>query len=101
MHASGAATARQIFEHLEDIVFFVIDRIRGAGFISCHGESVRKTIDGDHAVSTKQLGAGNRKLTYRSGTPDCDDLTASDVAHIGAHVAGGQDVRKKEHLVVG
>jgi hypothetical protein len=36
----------------------------------------------------------------RDRRPDGDDVAVLDVAHLRAHVAGGQDVREEQHLLV-
>ena len=41
------------------------------------------------------------KLADRTAAPDRDGVTRLDVALLGGHVAGGEDVRQEEHLVVG
>jgi hypothetical protein len=45
-------------------------------------------------------GTGDRELADRSGAEDGDDLAATDVAELGAHVAGREDVREEQDLLV-
>ena len=38
---------------------------------------------------------------HLSGPPDRADVAVLDVAHLRAHVAGGEDVGEEEHLLIG
>src|SRR5437660_1751367 len=49
----------------------------------------------------RQLMIASRRATDRACAPDGDDLATADLAELGAHVAGGQDVGEEEDRLVG
>jgi hypothetical protein len=64
-------------------------------------QPVVEAVDRDHPLGAEQHGAGDRELADRAGAPDGDRPRRPDVAHLGAHVAGREDVRQEQHLLVG
>ena len=61
---------------------------------------LRHGVDGDDAIGAEQEGAADGELPDRTAAPDRDRLAALDIAEIGGHVAGREDVRQEQHLLV-
>ena len=96
----GTAAAGHLFQRVEDVDLLVVDRL-GAGLVPRHLQPVGEAVDGDHPLGAEQEGAGDRELADRAAAPDGDHVARLDVAHLGAHVAGRQDVGEEQHLLVG
>ena len=63
-------------------------------------EPLGHRVDRDDALGAEQEGAADRELADRTAAPDRDRLAAFDVAELGAHVAGREDVGEEQHLLV-
>src|SRR5215217_4183554 len=68
--------------------------------LASHTEAVLEPVDSNDALSSEQGSTGHGKLPDRPGTPNRHDVSGFDIAHLSAHVTGGQYVREKEHLLV-
>lgn len=66
-----------------------------------HVEPVGLLVDRDDLLRAQDPGAVHGELADRTRAPDGDDVTVLDVAHLGAHVPGRQDVGEEQHLFVG
>ncbi len=99
MQASGPASASQLFQRLDQIRRLRIVDDFGAAFLR-QPQPLRNAIDADHLARAQHLGAANGELSDRSAAPDRDDVTVLDIAVLGRHVAGREDVAQEEHLLV-
>jgi threonine dehydrogenase-like Zn-dependent dehydrogenase len=66
-----------------------------AGAAPGHLQAVGEAVNRDDPLSSEEPGAGDGELSHRPAAPDGDDLAAPDVAHLGAHVPGREDVREE------
>ncbi len=57
-------------------------------------------VDGEHPASAQQLGAGNGELAHRAAPEHRHGVAAAHLGHLGAEVAGGEDVREQNRLIV-
>ena len=68
---------------------------------SRHLQPVGLLVDGDDLRGAEHPGAVHGELADRAGAPHRHHVAGLDVAHLGTHVAGGQDVGEEQHLLVG
>ena len=64
-------------------------------------QALGDVVDGDHLVRAEHVGAADGELPDRAAAPDGDDVAGQDVAVLGRHVAGGEDVGQEDDLLVG
>ena len=95
----GAAAVGQFLQALIDALGHEIDRDRPG--LPRHGEALGHGVDGDHPLGPQQEGAADGELRHRAAAPDGDGVAGFDLAELGTHVAGGEDVGQEEDLVVG
>ena len=95
----GAAALRQLLDAVVDILLHEIERL-GAG-VAGQRQALRHGVDGDDPPGAQQEGAADRELADRAAAPDGDRVAGLDVAEIRRHVAGREDVRQEQHLLVG
>ena len=93
-----AAAVGQLLDAIIDVFLLEIER-QGAGSLRKR-EPLRHGIDGDDAFCPEQKRALDCELTDRTATPDRDGLTTLQIAEVRGHVAGWEDVGKKQHLFV-
>ena len=102
MTASGPRPPVNLLELLDDVgVRVEVDRIGRAGLVERHLQAVVVVIDRDHPLRAEHDRAGDRELSHGAGAEHGDDLAALDVAEVGAHEAGREDVRQEQDLLVG
>src|SRR6266446_617257 len=95
----GSTTGRQILEGLAYIDLLIVQH-GGLPLRFSHLQSLWNPINGNDLIRTEHIGAPNRKLTYRSTTPDGHGIAWLAVTIFCGHVAGGEDVRQKQDLLV-
>ena len=99
MQASAPRPLVSSWMRVVDILLHEIERL-GAGRLR-HRQALRHRVDGDHALGAEQEGAADRELADRAAAPDGDRVAVLDVAELGRHVAGREDVGEEQHLLVG
>ena len=100
MQASGPWPPVMCAERVEHVDVFVVQRFRSA-LRRRQREPFGEAIDRDDALGAEQVRALDRELTDRAAAPDGDRVARLDLAVVGRHVAGREDVREKEDLLVG
>ena len=95
----GPAALGELLDPLVDVVLHEVDRDGAGGF--GHAQPFRYRVDGDHAPGAEQIGAADGELRHRSAAEHRDRLAAFDVAELGAHIAGREDVGEEQHLFIG
>jgi hypothetical protein len=95
----GAASARQLLDALINILVLEIDH--GGTSFAGHCHALGHGINGDHALGAEQKGASNGKLADRAAAPDGDRIALLDVAEIGRHVTGRENIGQEQRLIVG
>jgi hypothetical protein len=102
IQAVRTAAAGHLAQQLDDrfIVVAVIDHL-GAAFVTRHLQSFGDPVNRNHPFGAQHVGALNREQPHRTTPPDSDGIPRADVADFSRHVAGGEDVRKEEHLLIG
>ena len=80
-------------------VFLLKIECDGAGGLR-QGETLRDSVDGDHAFCTQKKRALDRKLPYGTATPHRHRLAALQIAEISGHEARGEYIRQEEDLFV-
>ena len=105
-HAHGVdagirpAPGRQLFQRVGHAGhLLVVEDLRAAGVLR-HPQPVLEPVDGDDALRTQQERALDGKQADRTAAPHRNRVAGLDVAHLGAHIAGGQDVRQEQDLLV-
>ncbi len=97
--AGVSATALgQRLDLLVDIVLLEIQGLRAGGLRQ--RQALGHGVDREHALGAKKEGAADRHLADRAAAPDRDRVAWLDVAELGAHVAGREDVRQEQNLLV-
>src|SRR3954451_8139958 len=95
------APAGEHLELLDDVgVLREVDDVGRAGAVARHLEAVVVLVDRDDLLGAEQDRARDRELADRARAEDGDRLAAGDVAELGAHVAGREDVREEQDLLV-
>jgi hypothetical protein len=84
-----------VFVHVR---LLVVDRL-GAP-LGGHVEALLEAVDGDDAPRPEQEGALDGEQPDGAAAPDGDGVARLDVAVLGGHVAGREDVAEEEHLLV-
>src|SRR4028119_789526 len=92
-------TTCHFFERFADIHFLVVENFCLALFLG-HLEAFRNSVKGDNTLSTEHKSALNRELSNWPTAPDGYDITGFNVAVFRCHVASGEDIGKKQYLVV-
>src|SRR5208283_5136536 len=96
----GAATLRQLLNRRIDAAFPPeIERDRAG--LARHLESFGNGVDCNDALGAEQERAADRHLSHGPAAPGGDGIALLNVAEFGGHVAGREDVREEDHLVVG
>ncbi len=93
-----AAAVRQLLDAVVDVLLHEIDRDRAG--VRAPSQPLGHGVDGDDPLGAEQEGAADGELRDRSAAEDGDRLAAFDVAELGAHVAGREDVGQEQHLFV-
>ncbi|MNJ70383.1 hypothetical protein D3C77_668340 [compost metagenome] len=65
-----------------------------------HAQPVIQPVDGEYARGAKQLGAGNGELADRAAAEDRHAVAGGDFGHFGTEIAGGENVRNQNRLLV-
>ena len=97
--AIGTAAPRHLLQHLVDVDLLEVDRL-GAAALG-EREALGDAVDRDHPVGLEHECALDRELRDRTAAPHRHGVAGLDVAVLGRHVAGGEDVGEEEHLLVG
>jgi hypothetical protein len=102
-HGVNACIGTAAFGQFHDAVVNVLDHKIECFRASVAGQRqpLRNSIDGDDAPGTEQNGAPNGELADRPAAPDSNCFAALDVAKIGGHVAGRENVGQKQDLLIG
>src|SRR4029079_13031615 len=98
--AIRANSACELLQCFENARLLIVDRDVGACTLARDLETIRKAIDRDYALCTKQLRACDSELSNRTTSPHGDRITGCDVAHLRTHVARGEDVTQKKNLFI-
>src|SRR5919202_3931144 len=96
----GPASAGHLLECVADASLFVVDDLSPTLLLG-HPEPLRDAVDGDNALGAEQVGALDRELPHRTAAPHCDHIARLNVARLGSHVAGRENVGEKQDLLVG
>jgi hypothetical protein len=96
----GATPAGHLVQRVEDVGILVMDSLRAA-VLPCHAKPLRKSIDPNDAFGPEHVRALDRELPERPAPPDRDHVAGMDVAVLGRHVPGREDVRQKQQWLVG
>src|SRR5687767_4571500 len=91
--------AGHFLQRFKDIRLFIVERLRPGPFVS-HPQPVRETVSSDHPLRAEHISALDRELCNRAATPDSDHIAGLDIAHLGAHVAGWEDIGEEEDLLI-
>ena len=92
--------AGHVAERVEHVDVLVVQRL-GAALRGRELEPFGEAIDRDDAFGAEQIGALDRELTDRTAAPDRHRVARLDLAVLGRHVAGREDVGEKQDLLVG
>jgi len=98
--AVGPPAAGHLHQPVVDVLLLVVDRLRVA-VLPRHLEALGDPVDGDDPVGAEHPGALDGELPDRPAAPDGDGVVLLDVGVLRGHVAGREDVREEEHLLVG
>jgi len=60
----------------------------------------RHAVDSDYTPGPQHKGAGYGELTHRSAAPNGKRVAFNDLPIFGSHVAGWEDVRQEQHLLI-
>ena len=97
--AIGTALVGPLHQFVVDVGFGEIDRLGAAGFR--HRQPLGHLVDCDHAAGAQQQRRADRELADGPAAPDRHGIPGLDLGIDGGHVAGREDVRKKERLLIG
>ena len=97
--AVGAALVGARHQLVIDIGLREIDRLGAAGFR--HRQPLGHLVDRDHAAGAQHQRRADGELADRSAAPDRDGVARLDLRILGRHVAGREDVREEQRLLVG
>lgn len=98
-HAIGAGAQGHLAYRLDRVVGVEVDRLGPLG--PRHGEPLGQRVHRQHAAGAHKLGAGDGELAHRAATEHCHGLARLDVRHVGAEVAGGNDVGDQDGVALG
>ena len=101
MQASGPRPPVIARRLIVDVVFLEVDRFGAAVRARAIAQPLRHAIDRDDALGAEQIRALDRELAHRPAAPDGDGVAGLDVAVLGGHVTGREDVGEEQHLLVG
>ena len=94
----GAAAVGEILDAVVDILLHEIDG-HGAR-VARELQALGHGVDGDNAGRAQQEGAADGELAHRAAPPDGDRVVGLYVAEIRRHVAGRENVREEQDLLV-
>ena len=97
-HPVHTDTAGEPLERLDGVFAIEVDRLRALALR--HAQTIVMAVDGEHPASAQQLGAGNGELAHRAAPEHRHGVAAAHLGHLGAEVAGGEDVREQNRLIV-
>ncbi len=100
VHAGvGTASSRPLHQHVVHVGLLVIDGLRSS--VPGHLQALGNPIDRQHLLRTEQEGASDRKLPHRAAPPNGDRIARLNVAVFSGHVAGRENVREEQDLLIG
>ncbi len=94
------APARELEQRFRNAHFFVVQR-NGIALLSRLAQALGETIDRDDALRAEQIGARDGEQSDGAASPHGDGVALPDRAVLRTHVAGRENVREKQHLLVG
>ena len=97
-HRVGALAARQLQDGLLHLALGVVDGL-GAAFAG-QRQPLGQGVDRDDPLRAEQEAGFDRELPDRAAAPDRDRVGRLDLAVVGGHVGGGEDVGQEQHLLV-
>ena len=100
MHVSGPRPAVSSLSVSRTGELLVVDDVGRSRPLRRHPEPVGKPVDRDDPLGAEHPGAGDGELSDGSTSPHGHHVARLDVAHLRTHVAGRQDVRQEQHLLV-
>src|SRR5690606_6704831 len=95
------ATGREVADGVNHAVhFLVVDDVRRSCLVARHAQAVVQPVYRDHALRAEHSRTGHGELPNRAGPPNGYHVARFYVAHLRAHVSGGEDVRQEQRLLV-
>src|SRR5919107_1380634 len=88
----GAAPARHLHQGVVGVDLLVVDHVVGLRALLRHPQALGQAVDADDALGAEQARARHSELPDGAAAPDGDGVARLYVAHLGAHVAGREDV---------
>ena len=95
----GAAPTGHLLQRLVDVDLLVVQGLR-ARTLARNPQPIGEAVDRDDLLGPEQVRALDRELSHGSAPPHGHDVAGLDAAHVSGHVAGREDVREEEHLLV-
>ena len=97
--AVGAALVGARHQLVIDVDLREIDRLGAAGL--GHRQALGHLVDRDHPAGAHHQRRADGELADRPAAPDRDGVAVLDLGVLGRHVAGREDVREEQRLLVG